>query len=163
MEWTTDEIRYCLDGERVSEAATSAVFFAADQLEEQAEEIERLRARIATLEAERDERAALLSQAISHAKGMEARHEKTTSHTFELYAMLSQRNARIAALEATQTPERVAAWKLEGAREEREAVVAWLDTKPRNLEEKTCYPPESRDRVLARAIRKGDHKKGEAK
>lgn len=45
----------------------------------------------------------------------------------------------------------------EGRRIERERIASWLGTKPTRLEEKSCSPPEPRDRVLARAIRNGEH------
>lgn len=98
-DWTkedTEELR------NVAQNVTYRGFKAELEIEHRAAaHIESLEARVAELEAREDERAALLSQAISHAREMEARHEKTTSHTLELYAMLSQRNARIATLEAT--------------------------------------------------------------
>lgn len=117
MEWTSNEIRYCLDSESTSEAAKRAVSFAADEIEEQAEEIERL-------------------------------------------------EARVAELEATQTPEHIAAWKhwakLEGAREEREAVVAWLRAKAvrlRDMEDDWYFSTNGN----ALSIERGEHEKGEAK
>jgi hypothetical protein len=68
--------------------------------------------------------------------------------------------ARIAELEATQTPEHVAAWKhwakLEGAREEREAVVAWL-------RETWCPNDNEPIDILTDEIEAGEHEKGEAK
>ena len=76
-------------------------------------------------------------------------------------AHIERLEARVAELEATQTPEHVAAWKhwakLEGAREEREAVVAWL-TGPEFRQD----VPGVTIGLLASWIARGEHKKGEA-
>lgn len=83
-------------------------------------------------------------------------------------AHIERLEARVAELEATQTPEHVAAWKhwakLEGAREEREAVVAWLRGMLwRSSSEHINALSKSIGDEVAAAVERGEHKKGEAK
>lgn len=66
--------------------------------------------------------------------------------------------ARIAELEATQTPERIAAWKLEGARGERERIVAWLLGPEFVHDVPACG--EHTLGLFASWIRRGEHEKG---
>lgn len=80
--------------------------------------------------------------------------------------------ARIAELEATQTPERIAAWcfqaKLEGAREEREAVLAWLRGEWFRDGDPASWPKGNTNEgrlaaarwAAAEEIERGDHEKG---
>ncbi len=74
-------------------------------------------------------------------------------------AHIERLEARVAELEATQTPEHIAAWKhwakLEGAREERERIVAWL-------RETWCPNDNEPIDILTDEIEQGEHAKDEA-